>query len=192
MMNTKTKYLTLTAVLAAASILLSYFEVPIIPGASFLKIDFAEVPIILCSLILGPLYAIAAEFVRSVFALMMTGSQTLGIGTLVNFILGSLYVSILYFYIKYTKHKYNETVGMFVTSVLITVLGCVLNLVLFIPLYKMVGMYPMNIPPVYFVYANILPLNLIKWPILSVTSAVIYKYTKKFTPVPRFMKNYQE
>ena len=53
-MNKNIKLMTVTALLAAMSIILSYFEIPIIPAFPFLKLDFAEVAIILCSVLQHP------------------------------------------------------------------------------------------------------------------------------------------
>lgn len=175
-----TRIMTMTAVLAAVSIVLSYFEIPIIPAFPFLKLDFAEVPIILCALFLGPVPAITAEGIRNLFALLLTGTATLGIGTLANFILGTLFVLALHLYVRNTNHKYNRFVGLLAASIFITLAASILNLVLFVPLYQMVGMFPQGVAPIYFVIAGILPLNLIKWPLLSIISAVIFRYTEKY------------
>ena len=99
-MQKNLKLTVLTALFASISILLSYFEVPVIPPPfTFLKLDFAEVPIILCAIIFGFVPAVCAEFVRSVISFFLTGSPTAGVGTAFNFVLGVVFAVIYCFVI---------------------------------------------------------------------------------------------
>ncbi len=173
-MQKNLKLMVLTALLASMSILLSYFEVPVIPPPfSFLKLDFAEVPIILCAILFGFVPAACAEAVRSVISFFLTGSPTAGVGTAFNFVLGVIFAAIYCFAID--KTKWNIFVKMLVMAVIMIVVACLLNFVAVVPLYKAIGMFPQGVATEYYIYAGALPLNIIKWTTNSIIAAIVSK-----------------
>ena len=84
--------LTVTAMLAAVATVLMFldFSLPMfIPG--FVKMDISELPALLASFGLGPVYGIAVCLVKNLFNLIFHGS-TGGIGEVCNFLLGAAFV----------------------------------------------------------------------------------------------------
>ena len=73
MSNSKTRRLTLIAMLSAISFVLSYpmFQFPLVPSASFLKIDFTILPILIGLFMLGLSSAFAILIIRSLLWLLI-------------------------------------------------------------------------------------------------------------------------
>ena len=86
--QTKTRKLTVAAMLSAVAALLMFldFSLPIIP--SFVKMDVSELPALLASFSLGPSYGILVCLIKNVFNLLFHGG-TGGIGELCNFLLAA-------------------------------------------------------------------------------------------------------
>lgn len=82
--------LTVTAMLAAVATVLMFldFSTPFIPA--FVKMDISELPALLASFSLGPVYGVAVCLVKNLFNLIFHGS-TGGIGELCNFLLGAAF-----------------------------------------------------------------------------------------------------
>jgi len=173
--------MTFTALFAALSVLLSYFEIPIIPAFPFLKLDFAEVPIILSAVLLGFVPAVCAEGIRSLIALFLTGTASAGVGTAFNFVLGVLFAFIYCFFLR--SKSWKLLLKMIVVAFGLTVVACILNFVAVVPLYKQIGMFPQGIATEYYILAGALPLNLVKWLSNSLLAALISK-----SGVERFIK----
>ncbi len=177
-MNRNLKTTVYVAFFASISILLSYFEIPVIPPPfSFLKLDFAEVPIILCAIILGFIPAVFAEGVRSIISLFLTGSPTAGVGTAFNFVLGVIFALVYCFVLK--KVNINIFLKMIIVSVIMVVIACLLNYAAVVPLYKAIGMFPQGVATSYYIYAGALPLNIVKWTTNSLLGAIAFKGIKK-------------
>ena len=85
--------LTVTAMLAAVATVLMFldFSLPMfIPG--FVKMDVSELPALLASFSLGPVYGVAVCLIKNLLNLIFHGS-TGGIGELCNFLLGAAFVA---------------------------------------------------------------------------------------------------
>lgn len=82
--------MTMTAMLAAVSIVLMYleFSVPFVP--SFLKFDFSDLPALIGSFAFGPICGVLICLVKNVVHLFAT--MTGGIGELSNFLLSMIFV----------------------------------------------------------------------------------------------------
>ena len=111
------KRVALVGLFVALSYAVSWWEIPLpLFGASFLKLDFGNVFIVLLSFLLGPLEAIFACFLKE--GLRCISSSSLCAGELANFVVTSAYLvlpSIVYCYKKTLK-----------TVLLTLAIGCVL------------------------------------------------------------------
>lgn len=87
--NKKVFAITLTAIMSAlATVIYMVFpEISIIPGASYLKLDFSDFPAILTGIAFSPAYGVMVEVVKNLVHL--TRTTTLGIGDLMNTVIGS-------------------------------------------------------------------------------------------------------
>ena len=101
----KTHKITITAMMAAVGVLLQFLEFPLpflVPP--FVKMDFSELPALLASFSLGPVYGVAVCLLKNCFKLLTTYSG--GIGELGNFLMGVAYgyvAGIIYRRIKTRK-----------------------------------------------------------------------------------------
>ena len=82
--------IAVTAMLSALATVLMFvsFGLPILP--SYLKLDFSEMPALLASFALGPVYGAVVCLVKNLINLSAT--TTGGIGELCNFLIGVLFV----------------------------------------------------------------------------------------------------
>lgn len=172
---TTTKRLVGTAMFAALAYVTSMLEFPIFPAAPFLKLDFSAVFIALAAFIFGPVYGVAACFIKELIA-YLTKSSTGGIGEIANFIVISGYVlipSIVYCYKK----------GL--TTVIITILmGCAVQIALALLSNRFI-MFPLFFggeAESWFnsLWAFILAFNAIKAVAVSIVTILLYKRISGF------------
>ena len=125
--------ITSAAVLTAFAVVLMYFEVALPFMPPFLKFDFSEIPVLVGSFALGPLYGIIIELLKNLIHLPV--SATSGIGELSNFLTGSIYVFTAG--IIYLKHRTRKgaIVSMLVAAACLTAVAIPLNYFLTLPLY---------------------------------------------------------
>ena len=81
-----TRALVMTAMLSAIAFILMFinFSVPFMP--SFIKLDISELPALIGSFSLGPVYGVVICLVKNL--LNLTQTSTGGVGELSNFLLG--------------------------------------------------------------------------------------------------------
>ena len=84
-----TRRLCLIAICGAIASILHIFDFPLpflAPG--FYKLDFSEVPVMLCGFYLGPSAAITCEAVKIILKLLLKGTSTAFVGDFANFAVG--------------------------------------------------------------------------------------------------------
>ena len=102
MRKNTTHNLTVAAMLSAVAFILMFIEFPIpmlIPA--FIKMDFSDLPALLGTFSLGPVYGVAIQLVKNLLHLPFGSSA--GVGELSNFLLGAVFAFIAG--IVYKKHK---------------------------------------------------------------------------------------
>lgn len=159
--NKELRYLTVTVLFSAISFLLMIFpKISIIPGASFLELEFSIIPIMLLAVTLGLRYALAALFLRTVLHLIVLNN---GIGTLiglpVNFVLALTFL-VTFFYLR----EKNVWLSFIAATILLTLFAIVLNLYFAVPLYSEFMKFDINklIRINKYIVSMILPFNLIE------------------------------
>lgn len=95
--------LTVTAMLAAAAGVLMMLHIPLPFVPSFLSFDLADLPPLLASYALGPIYGVCVCFLKNVIHMLLHSSHTMAVGELSNFILSSVFVFTAG--MIYRKHK---------------------------------------------------------------------------------------
>src|SRR5699024_10040342 len=101
----KTRHLTIIALLSAISFVLMVFpQFPILPGASFLKIDFSIVPVLMGTLLLGLKQGYLILILRSVLKLLLNneGPGDL-IGLPMNIIGMAIFITIIILVMRRTN-----------------------------------------------------------------------------------------
>ena len=97
----KTHRIAVAALLAAVAAVLQFveFSIPIMPA--FVKLDISDLPALLGTFSLGPVYGVAIQLVKNLLHLPFGSSA--GVGELSNFLLGAVFAFIAG--IVYKKHK---------------------------------------------------------------------------------------
>ena len=97
----KTHHLAVAALLAAVAAVLQFieFSIPIMPA--FIKLDISDLPALLGTFSLGPVYGAAIQLVKNLLHLPFGSSA--GVGELSNFLLGAVFAFIAG--LVYKKHK---------------------------------------------------------------------------------------
>ena len=134
--------LTSTAILTAMAFVLMYleFNLPFMPP--FLKFDFSEVPVLVGSFAIGPVYGILIELLKNLLHLPFTG--TAGIGEMSNFITGSIYVfSAGWIYGKHRSRK-GAVASMAIATLVLGLIACPFNFFITLPLYGSVLNFPIE------------------------------------------------
>ena len=110
MVQSKTRKLSVTAMLAAVATVLMFldFSIPIVP--SFIKLDVSELPALLAAYSLGPVSGMAVCLIKNLFNLLFHGS-TGGVGELCNFLLGASFVIPAGLLYQYKKNRKMAFVG---------------------------------------------------------------------------------
>jgi len=189
--KTKTQAIVKVGFLSATAFILMYleFQVPLFPG--FLKLDFSDVPALVASFAMGPLYGVMVELIKNI--LHATITQSGGIGEIANFSVGSIFVYTAGIIYQFNKTRKNALISMAIATVVMAFTASLLNYYVFLPLYQKVMGWPMdaiigmskaankNIVDVRTLIAyGIFPFNVLKGIMLSLITLLIYK---KLSPV---------
>lgn len=179
--------------LAAISVVLMLFEIPLPFAPSFYEIDFSEVPVLIGAFAMGPVAGAAIELVKILLNLVITGTDTAGVGELANFIIGCslcLPAAIVY---KRKKTRKGAMIGMAAGTALMVVIGCLINAYVMLPAYSVAFGLPIDAlvqmgtavnPSITslstFVIFAVAPFNLLKAVLVSLIVLLIYK---KISPI---------
>lgn len=189
-----TKNLVLMAMFSALAAVLMLWEFPIpFIAPNFYEIDLSEIPILVGSFIMGPVWGVIMEAIKIILKLLIKGTSTAYVGDFANFCVGVCLVvpaSIIY---QKHKTKKNAFIGMLVGTLFMAVAGVVLNYFIMIPFYvKAFGMpleaiigagakiQPLVTNKLSFTIVCVAPFNIVKGIIVSLVTALIYKHISAF------------
>lgn len=160
------------SLLSAIALLLVYFEFPVLPSFTFLKIDLSDIPALIGAFTFGPLAGVVIEALKNILIMFVKGSQSGGIGELANFMVGCFYVCTAGFIYGKNKNRKTAIYSLIVATIVMSVAGVLANYFIFVPMYY--GDKSTAFIIHYMVY-GIVPFNLIKGVIISIVTIVIYK-----------------
>ena len=118
--------LAVTAMLSAIAFGLMFLDFPIpflIP--SFVQMDVSELPALLASFSLGPVYGVAVCLVKNLIHLLIT--TTGGAGELCNFLLGACFVLPAGIIYRKLKSRRGALLGALIGAVIMALLSIPLN-----------------------------------------------------------------
>ena len=130
------------AILTAMAVLLMYLEIPLPFMPSFLKFDFSELPVLIGSFALGPVWGIVIELLKNLIHLPVT--QTMGIGELSNFITGVIYVGTAGIIYRMFVSKKGAAIAMIIATLVLAAVSVPVNAFLTLPLYGSVMGFPIE------------------------------------------------
>lgn len=178
--------ITICGIMSAISFVLMMFEisVPLMPG--FIKLDFSEIPALITSFAIGPLYAVLVCLIKNLLHLFV--SQTLFIGELANFLLGAFFVGTAGIIYKRRKTRRGALIASVVGSFSMAIGGVFINFLIIYPLYSIflmpsdviLSLYRTILPSINNLFSALvifnLPFTFIKGLIDSAICFAIYKH----------------
>lgn len=179
MQNGNTKKLVGVSMLAAVAFVLMFFAFPIIPGVTFLKIDFSDIPILLGMFLYGPVAGIAVAVVRTILHYVQTGGDAgYPIGDIASLIASLAYTLPIYYIMSNkVENTKNVLIANFLGTISLTTILSVLNAYVLIPLYFLVLNFSVG-PVQKYVFYGVVPFNLIKGVVVSTVFIALYKKLK--------------
>ena len=174
---------------AAIAAVLHVLDFPlVILAPEFYKLDFSELPVLLCGFYLGPSATVICEGEKILLKLLLKGTSTAFVGDLANFVVGcSLVLPATVFYHAH-KSKHSAIIGLAIGTLVMTVFGSAFNAVYLLPKFAQLYGIPLdtiiamgtairggvsNIST--FVLLCVAPLNLLKGTVVSVLTMLLYK-----------------
>ena len=185
----KSRRITIVGICAAIATVLHILDFPLLFLApEFYKLDFSELPVMLCGFFLGPSAAVACEAVKILLKLLLKGTSTAFVGDFANFVIGCSLVlpAVIVYHIK--KSRRGALWGLILGTTVLTVFGSAFNGIYLLPKFSQLFGLPLdtivamggainaNIHSVStFVLLAVAPLNLIKGVSVSVLTLLLYK-----------------
>lgn len=176
------------SLLSAMAFILMLIELPIPIFPAFLKIDLSDLPALVGAFALGPIAGVVVEGLKVLLNLVFHGTTTAGVGELANFLIGASFVFTAGIIYKRNRTKGNAIKGLIAGTLIMTVIGAVINYTFLIPVYATAFHVPLNVIIGMGTKVNsnitdlktlvlfaIVPFNLIKGAAVSFVTAVIYK-----------------
>lgn len=181
------------SMLSAIATVLMLFKLPLPFAPTFYQIDLSEVPVLVGCFVMGPLAGVVIEFIKILLNFVINATTSVGVGEAANFLIGCAFcvpAGIIY---KRKRTRKGAIIGMGAGTVIMTVIGCLLNAYVLLPLYATAFKMPIhaligmgtavnhNITSLStFVIFAVAPFNLIKGILASLIVFLIYK---KISPI---------
>ena len=132
----RTRALTFTALMAAISTVVMFFEFTFPPFPPFLKFDLSGLPVLLTSFIMGPSQAILVALIKDLFHLLST--TTGGVGELADFLILSAFAVTAGLIHRRLPSAQGSALACAAGTVTIAVVGALANYFLLIPFFSQI------------------------------------------------------
>ncbi len=180
---------SIIGICAAIATVLHIFDFPLVFMApEFYKLDFSELPVLLCGFFLGPSATVACEGIKILLKLLIKGTTTAFVGDFANFVVGCSLVLPATIIYHVHKSKKSAIFGLLIGTLCMTVFGSAFNAVYLLP--KFAQLYGMPLDSIIgmgsaihksinsvstFVLMCVAPLNLLKGIVVSLLTMLLYK-----------------
>lgn len=172
----------LEAILAAIGVLLMFIEVPIIPFVSYLKLDFADVPVLLGTIIYGPLSGIIIAAIKCLLYALIHGMSPVNLlGVLASFC--SSLLMLLPF--AWANHHFAAVSrrallwGSIWATILLAIGMTVFNYYVLTPAYMDMFNWHPSLPIKQLMLTGVLPFNLIKGVVVTLVTSLLAVHLRK-------------
>ena len=186
---TPARRIAIIAVCSAIATILHVLDFPLLFIApEFYKLDFSELPVMLCGFYLGPSAAVACEGVKILLKLLVKGTSTAYVGDFANFVVGCSFALPATIWYHIHKSKHSAVIGLVLGTISMAVLGSAFNAVYLLPKFSQLFELPLDaiigmgakihgsIHSVStFVLFCVAPLNVVKGVMVSVLTMLLYK-----------------
>ncbi len=168
--------LVLLAILVAWSVIFRMIEVPLLPGAPFLKMDFSDFIVLIGMLIHGPIGILIIAVLRDVIWYFMTGGDMgIPIGEFMS-IASSLAMFIptylVYKNLRTRSHKIKSIISGILLTLSLTFVLSLINYFIALPIYANLMNFPIDNYLTY-VLSIIAPFNIIKGLVYAVGQSIV-------------------
>ena len=186
---TPARRVSIIGICAAIATVLHVLDFPLLFIApEFYKLDFSELPVLLCGFYLGPSATVACEGVKILLKLLIKGTSTAYVGDFANFVVGCSFVLPATIWYHAHKSKHSAIIGLILGTLSMAVLGSAFNAVYLLPKFSQLFNLPLdsiiamgakingsihNVTT--FVMICVAPLNLIKGTAVSILTMLLYK-----------------
>lgn len=167
------------------------FPVPFL-APPFYKLDFSEIPVLLCGFFLGPSAGVICLAMKILLKLLLQGSTTAFVGDLANFVVGCTLILPATVIYHLHKSKRSAMAGLAVGTLSMAVFGSLFNAVYLIPEFS--RLYGIPLESIVAMGAAIhgsidsvsslallcvAPLNLVKGAAVSILTMLLYKHVAR-------------
>ena len=167
------------------------FPVPFL-APPFYKLDFSEIPVLLCGFFLGPSAGVICLALKVLVKLLLTSTTTAFVGDFANFIVGCTLVLPAVILYHLHKTKKSALAGLVVGTLSMAIFGSAFNAIYLIPefsrlfglpLEAIIGMGAEIHPSIDSINRLALlcvaPLNIVKGTAVSVLTMLLYKHVAR-------------
>ncbi|MBQ0058570.1 MAG: ECF transporter S component [Lachnospiraceae bacterium] len=183
--------ITMVAMLAAVSFVLSFIQMPVPFSPPFARMDLADLPALIGAFAFGPFVGVLIELVKNLLSLFKTATG--GVGELANFLINGSFVAVAGIVYAKSKTKKMAWIGCILGSVVRGIVAALANYFIllpmfeiFMPLDEVIAAFGAFMPFIQtkldVVLYNALPLNMLQGLLISVVTMLIYK------PLSGFLK----
>ena len=181
---------SIISICAAIATVLHVLDFPLpflAPG--FYKLDFSELPVLLCGFYLGPCATVVCEGIKIMLKLLLKSTSTAFVGDLANFVVGCSFVLPATIWYHVHKSKHSAIIGLALGTVCMSIFGTAFNAVYLLPKFSELFHMPLDsiiamgsdIHPAIsgissFVFLCVAPLNLVKGAVVSLLTMLLYKH----------------
>ena len=180
---------SIIGICSAIATVLHMLDFPLLflaPG--FYKLDFSELPVLLCGFYLGPSATVICEGLKILLKLMLKSTSTAFVGDLANFVVGCSFVLPATIWYHAHKSKHSAIIGLVLGTLSMSIFGSAFNAIYLLP--KFAELYGMPLDTIItmgaeihssvqnvttFVMLCVAPLNLLKGAVVSLLTMLLYK-----------------
>ena len=185
----KARYISIVGICAAIATVLHVLDFPLLFLApEFYKLDFSELPVLLCGFYLGPTATVACEGIKILLKLVVKGTSTAFVGDFANFVVGCSFVLPATIWYHLHKNKNGAIVGLVLGTASMAILGSAFNAIYLLPKFSQLFGLTLDViigmgtaihgsinSVTTFVMLCVAPLNLVKGTVVSVLTMLLYK-----------------
>ena len=186
-----TKNMVMIAMFGAVSLVLMLIDFPLPFAPAFLKFDFADLPAILGTFMMGPVEGVLICVVKLILKLIVRSTETAFVGEFANLIAGMAYMLPAALLYHFKKGKSGAVLSLAVGTLAVSLIGILTNMYLMFPAYSKLYGLPMDViigmgtevnghitnMLTLMVFA-VLPFNVVKYGLVSVITFFVYKRLK--------------
>lgn len=180
---------SIVGICSAIAAVLHVLDFPLLFIApEFYKLDFSELPVLLCGFYLGPSATVACEGVKILLKLVVKGTSTAYVGDFANFAVGCSFVLPATIWYHAHKSKHGALIGLVLGTLSMSIFGSAFNAIYLLPKFSQLFGLPLEAivgmgakirggvnSVATFVMLCVAPLNLLKGSVVSLLTMLLYK-----------------